>query len=39
MPDLKAMPLALALALYIILLSAVAYALQYRFQTLPSPYR
>ena len=39
MPDLKAMPLAVALALYLILLTVVSYALQHRFQTLPSPYR
>lgn len=39
MPDLKAMPLAVALALYLIGLTLVSYALQHRFQTLPSPCR
>ena len=39
MHDLKAMPLAVALACYIILLTAVSYAIKHQFQTLPSPYR
>jgi len=39
MPDLRAMPLAVALAFYIILLTVASYALQHRFHTLPSPYR
>ena len=33
MPDLKAMPLAVALALYLILLTAISYVIQNRFQT------
>ena len=39
MHDLKAMPLTVALALYLILLAALSYVIQHRFQTLPSPYR
>ena len=34
MPDLKAMPLALALTLYLIVLTITAYVIEHKFQTL-----
>ena len=39
MTDLKAMPIALILVIYLITLHITAYGIQHRFQTVPSPHR